>query len=150
MQRRTGVDDDLPSYSENIEDQVTHSTLESMELDEDEAIDMPYLQPAWSFSNYTESTPRGIMIQQSTVPPTSDVDEDLFSDESNRAASPASEDSRRLHDFPFDEGTTNGAFGPHRSGSTPVQDIPPTIEDYDDMAVAEVRLGDNDEITRLD
>lgn len=143
--QRTGVDDDLPSYSENIE---------SMEVDEDEGIaGIPNLSgtsPGWSFANLSSAHEMQGLAHQPIAPPGSDVEEDLFSDESNKAVSPTSDDGARLNDFRDDEGTTSGVFGSHRSGSTPVQDVPPPLADYDDPAVAEVRLGENEEMLKLD
>lgn len=145
--RRTGVDDDLPSYSENFEDQTIRPTLESMEVDDDEGI-AGISMPTWSFTGISSPHEMQSLSHEIIAPPGSDVEEDLFSDESNKAISPTSDDGGRLNDFRDDEGTTSGVFGPHRSGSTPVQDVPPLLEDYDDH-VAEVRL-ENEEMLKLD
>lgn len=154
--QRTGVDDDLPCYSENMEDQPVHSTLESMEIDEDEGIaevsNRAERSPTWSFAILSPSAHeiQGL-THQIVAPPGSDVEEeDLFSDESNKAVSPTSDDGGRLNDFRDDEGTTSGVFGPHRSGSTPVQDAPPPVEYYEDTIVAEVRLGEGEDMLKLD
>ena len=169
---RTGVDDDLPSYSfsvSNADDQPA-GTLESMEMDEeDEAIadigddfsnnTFGNHGQSWSFAGLstTDEEMTG-MTQRIPAPPGSDQDgeEDLFDDDSNKAVSPSSDSDRQITDFAEeqgpqlpsftdDEGTTSGAFGPYRSGSTPVQDVPPLVqEDYDDPAVAEVRVAEGE------
>lgn len=164
---RTGVDDDLPSYSSsvgNIGDRATEA-LQSMEVDEeDEGIAdtgdryrntvLPNISTAgWSFAN----------LSSISAPPGSDQeDEANYDDYSTKAVSPTSDsdrnigeyiddnegqgDERRLPTFIEDEGTTSGAYGSYRSSSTPVQDIPPLIEPYDEPAVAEVRVIDGDEM----
>lgn len=160
-QRRTGVDDELPCYSENSVDTLVHSTLESMEVDDvDEGIaDMSGsfhlaqgTHQRWSFSglsNPGDDNPG--MTQRVAAPPGSEGDdEDLFDSDSNKANSP-SDDGRRLADFADDEGTISGAFGPFQPGSSPVQDIPPPMEDFDEeLAVAEVRLTDGEDMTKVD
>lgn len=176
---RTGVDDDLPSYSysvSNADDQPA-GTLESMEMDEDdEAIaDIGDDYSTHVFGNHDASTNWSFaglstadeemtgMRQRIAAPPGSDQDgeEDLFDEDSTKAVSPSSDSDRHIADFAEeqgpqlpsfadDEGTTSGAFGPYRSGSTPVQDVPPLVEEeYDDPAVAEVRVAEG-EMFRLD
>lgn len=159
VQIRTGVDDELPSYSAS----AIQPTLEGMELDEeDEAIaDLHsdtfnvsrYSVPNWSFPALESNEDGELAGITHRIPMPSGSegdDEDLFDDESNKANSP-SEDGRRMAEFADDEGTTSGAFGPYRSGGTPVQDVPPPMEDYDtDPAVAEVRLTDGEEMGKLD
>lgn len=174
---RTGVDDDLPAYSfsvSNADDQPA-GTLESMEMDEeDEAIaDLGdhYSNSVfgnqgtdWSFAGLSTADEEMTgMTQRIAAPPGSDQDgeEDLFDEDSTKAVSPSSDSDRHITDFAEeqgpqlpsfadDEGTTSGAFGPYRSGSTPVQDAPPLVEEeYDDPAVAEVRVGEGD-MFRLD
>lgn len=174
---RTGVDDDLPSYSysvSNADDQPT-GTLDSMEMDEeDEAIAdigddfatnaFGNHGTGWSFAGLSTGDEEMTgMTQQIAAPPGSDQDgeEDLFDEDSTKAVSPSSDSDRHITDFgeehgpqlpsfADDEGTTSGAFGPYRSGSTPVQDVPPLVqEEYDDPAVAEVRVSEG-EMFRLD
>lgn len=159
-QRRTGVDDELPCYSENGVDALVHSTLESMEVDdEDEGIaDMngsfnlaQGTHQPWSFSSVPNlEDDMSILTRTVAAPPGSEGDtEDLFDDDSIKANSPS--DDGRLADFADDEGTTSGAFGPFQPGSSPVQDIPPLAEDFDeDPAVAEVRLTDGEDMTKVD
>lgn len=158
-QRRTGVDDDLPGYSENSADTLVRSTLESMEVDDgDEGIaDMngtsfnlaQGTHQRWSFSNLSNP---GDVTQRVPAPPGSEDDtEDLFDDDSIKANNSPSDDGRRLAEFVDDDGTTSGAFGPFPPGSSPVPDIPPPIEDFDEeLAVAEVRLTDVEEMTKVD
>lgn len=150
-QIRTGVDDDLPSYSSSIENTADNprETLENMDMtDEDEAIgDIAVPFPSglfhsnsWSFANLAPSDDRASTTHRIAAPPGSDQDgEDLFDEDSNKAVSPSSDSDRQLPGFAEDEGTTSGAFGSYRSGSTPVQDAPPPMEDYDEPVV-EVRV----------
>lgn len=159
VQRRTGVDDELPSYSQNGINALGNSTLESMEVDDlDEGIaDMHgSFHPAqvrdqhWSFSGLDDDMSG--LTQRVAAPPASEGDdEDLFDDDSNKANSP-SDDGRRLADFADDEGTTSGPFGPFlQRGSSPMQDVPPALVDYEDeLAVAEVRLTDGEDMTKVD
>lgn len=159
--RRTGVDDELPAYSENDGDALVHSTLESMEVDDvDEGIaDMSGCfnlaqgtHQRWSFSglsNLGDDT-QGIIHRVAAPPASEGDDEDLFDDDSNKANSP-SDDGRRLADFADDEGTTSGAFGPYGPDSSPLQDTPPPLEGFDEEpAVAEVRLTDGEDMTKVD
>lgn len=173
-QPRTGVDDELPSYSSsmNPSDQP-RPTLESMEMDEDEAVgDMEESfprnlfadQPVWSFEGLGSRPDDDMqgMTQTIAAPPGSDQDgdEDLFDEDSMKAVSPSSESDRLITDFTDeqgrqlpvfveDEGTTSGAFGSYRSGSTPMQDVPPLMGEDDDVAVAEVRVAEG-EMFKLD
>lgn len=156
---RTGVDDDLPSYSSSMENTADqpHDTLESMEMDEeDEAIcdivDHPFpggfhSNNSWSFANIRPSDDLTSSTSRIAAPPGSDQDgdEDLFDDDSNKAVSPSSDSDRQLPGFAEDEGTTSGAFGSgsYRSGSTPVQDVPPPTQEYEDP-VAEVRVAEGE------
>ena len=166
-QRRTGVDDELPCYSENNIDTLVHSTLESMEVDDvDEGIaDMNGASfnlargthQRWSFSNLSNPGDDTSILTQRVVaaPPGSEGDtEDLFDDDSTKANNSPSDDGRRLADFVDDDGTTSGAFGPFLPGSSPIPDIPPPIEDFEEeeeeLAVAEVRLTDGEDMTKVD
>ena len=163
-QRRTGVDDELPCYSENNIDTLVHSTLESMEVDDiDEGIaDMngasfnlaQGTHQRWSFSNLSNpGDDTSILTQRVAAPPGSEGDtEDLFDDDSTKANTSPSDDGPRLADFLADDGNTSGAFGPFPPGSSPVpEDIPPPIEDFDeDEPVAEVRLTDGEDLTKID
>ena len=160
---RTGVDDDLPSYSSsvgNIGDRAAEA-LQSMEVDEeDEGIadtgdrfrNTVLPVAGWSFAN----------LESIATPGSDQEDEAIYDDDSTKAVSPTSDsdrniddyiddnegqgDERRLPTLIQDEGTTSGAFGSYRSGSTPLQDIPPLIESYEDPAVAEVRVVEGDEM----
>lgn len=163
-QRRTGVDDELPCYSENNVDASAHPTLESMEVDDvDEGIaDMngttfnlaQGTNQQWSFSNLSNhGDDTSILTQRVAAPPGSEGDtEDLFDDDSTKANNSPSDDGRtRLADFVDDDGTISGAFGPFPPGSSPVPDIPPPMEDFDEeLAVAEVRLTDGEDTTKVD
>lgn len=163
-QRRTGVDDELPCYSENNVDTLVHSTLESMEVDDgDEGIaDMSGASfnlaqgthQRWSFSNLSNTgDDTSILTQRVAAPPGSEGDtEDLFDDDSTKANNSPSDDGRRLADFVDDDGTTSGAFGPFQPGSSPVPELPPPIEDFEEeeLAVAEVRLTDAEDMTKVD
>lgn len=174
-QTRTGVDDDLPSYSFSVSNVDDHpaGTLESMEMDEEDD-GIPDIGDHYStngFSHGTNWSFAGLstadeemtgMTQRIAAPPGSDQDgeEDLFDEDSIKAVSPSSDSDRQITDFAEetepqlpgfvdDEGTTSGAFGPYRSGSTPVQDVPPLAqEEYDDPAV-EVRVAEG-ETFRID
>lgn len=160
---RTGVDDDLPSYSSsvgNVGEQAAEA-LQSMEVDEeDEGIadtgdrfrNTVLPAESWSFGN----------LESTSAQPGSDPDEAIYDDDSTKAVSPTSDSDRNIDDYTDDnegqgddrrlptliqdEGTTSGAFGSYRSGSTPQQDIPPLIESDDDPAVAEVRVVEGDEM----
>ena len=156
-----------------IGDRATE-TLESMEMDdEDEGIAdtgdrfrnnvLPTMTMNWSFANVPSRIDDEIpeTPQQIAAPPGSDQDceENLFDDDSTKAVSASSETDRHF-DFPDDhneddrpqviftedEGTTRDVFESYRSGSTPVQDMPPLIESDYDPAVAEVRVGEGDEM----
>ena len=159
--RRTGVDDELPSYSENPVPTLEDSTLESMEVDDvDEGIaDMQGsfnlaegTHQRWSFSaisNLGDEMPS--LMQRVAAPPGSEGDdEDLFDDDDSNKANSPSDDGRQLADFADDEGTTSGAFGSFQRGNSPVQDIPPALQFEDELAVAEVRLTDGEDLTRVD
>ncbi|KAL8808646.1 MAG: hypothetical protein Q9200_004162 [Gallowayella weberi] len=147
---RTGVDDDLPSYSGN---EGPESTLESMDVDEGIAdIYEPLSQfgsrgvhQSWSFSQLRNDSED---IQVGRAPAASENgSENLFDGESTKAAtSPSSEVGDRLADFADDEGTTSGAFGPMIRGDTPLQVEPPLVPDED--VVAEVTLPDGDTMFR--
>ncbi len=160
VERRTGVDDELPGYEGPQPD-----TLESMELEEDEGIGgihgpFPATSfrstPNWSFDNLSNADQemQG-MTQVIAAPPGSDQDqnEDLFDGMSGKAASsPSSGRGRLLADFAEDEGTTAGAFGtPVRSGSPEDVEtlIPPDLEESDG-AVAELPPPQGDDIFKMD
>lgn len=163
-QMRTGVDDDLPSYSSSVGNNGDGAAeaIQSMEIDaEDEGIAdtgdhfrntvlLNSGNAGWSFAN----------LPSISAPPASDQEDEINNDDdSTKAVSPTSDsdrnigdyiddngDDRRLPTFIPDEGTTSGAFEPYRSSSTPVQDTPPLIECYDDRAVTEVRIVEEDEM----
>lgn len=150
---RTGVDDDLPAYSEKDPNPDT-STVDprglNMEpdMDEDEGISMTqgplnYVSPKsdWSFDrlNYGEHE------QITAAPHTSDNDEDLFAGDNSSTKAAGSSfsngDGDRMLDFQTDEGTTMGPFG------TPPDDEVrldvPLMEDQEEEPVAEVTLAEH-------
>ena len=150
---RTGVDDDLPAYSEN---DPNTSTLDprglNMEpdMDEDEGISMAqgplsYLSPRsdWSFDrlNYGENE------QITAAPHTSDNDEDLFAGDNSSTKAAGSSfsngDGDRMLDFQTDEGTTMGPFG-----TPPADEVRldvPLMQDQEEGPVAEVMISENEE-----
>ncbi|KAL8778763.1 MAG: hypothetical protein Q9194_001819 [Teloschistes cf. exilis] len=138
--RRTGVDDDLPSYP-------------GQEMDLDEGVADIYgplsqlgqspMHESWSFSRLPNEQEQ---LQVIRAPAASEDggSENLFDGESTKAASsPPSEDADRLAEFADDEGTTSGAFGPAIRSDTPLQVEPPLLND-DDEAVAEVTPPEGD------
>ena len=146
---RTGVDDDLPAYSEN---DPNMSTLDprglnmETDLDEDEGISMArgplnYVSPRseWSFDRLNE--------QITAAPHTSDNDEDLFAgDNSSTKAAGSSftnDDGDRMLDFQTDEGTTTGPFGTPPDHEVRL-DVP-LMQDQEEEPVAEVMIMENDE-----
>lgn len=150
---RTGVDDDLPAYSEN--DPHT-STLDPRglnlepDLDEDEGISMAQgplnyanLKSEWSFDrlHYGENE------QITAAPHTSDNDEDLFAGDNSSTKAAGSSfsngDGDRMLDFQTDEGTTMGPFGTPPDDEV-LLDVP-LVQDQEDKSVAEVMIPDNDE-----
>ena len=150
---RTGVDDDLPAYSEN--DPHT-STVDPRglnmdpDLDEDEGISMApgplnYVSPRsdWSFDrlNYGENE------QITAAPHTSDNDEDLFAGDNSSTKAAGSSfsngDGDRMLDFQTDEGTTCGPFG--TPSDDEVQLDVPLMHDQEEEPVAEVMISENDE-----
>ncbi|KAL8775233.1 MAG: hypothetical protein Q9209_000239 [Squamulea sp. 1 TL-2023] len=149
--RRTGVDDDLPSYP-GIE--APEATLESMDLDEGIADIYAPLNPmspygsggihqSWSFSQL-ENNENQLQIVRAPAASENNSEENLFDGDSTKAAtSPSSEAGDRLAEFADDEGTTSGAFGPTSRGDTPLQVGPPLLND-DDGPVAEVTLPEGD------
>ena len=146
VQRRTGVDDDLPSYSTRVVDQQVPSTLEGMDLDDDdEAVADMNIAPLhsarftpganWTFANIESSMDDEMqgMTQRSTATPASaSEDEGLFSGESNKAeAEGSSDEDRRFADFADDDqGTTSGAFRRAESPSSQ-DDLPYSLENYE-------------------
>ena len=163
MERRTGVDDELPGYED-----AQSGTLESMELEDDEGmggIHGPFQPnqfrstPNWSFDslNNDDQEMQG-MTQIIAAPPGSDQDqdEDLFEDgvdgTSSKAASLASSGRGRLADFTEDEGTTVGTFGtPLRRGSPDELQtlIPPDLEESDGP-VAELPAPQGEDMFKMD
>ncbi|KAI4198856.1 MAG: hypothetical protein LQ350_005005 [Teloschistes chrysophthalmus] len=142
--RRTGVDDDLPSYPG-----------QEMELDEGVAdiygplshIGQSPIHESWSFSRLPNEQEQLQVIRAPAASEDGGEDggsENLFDGESTKAASsPPSEDADRLAEFADDEGTTSGAFGPAIRSDTPLQVEPPLLND-DDEAVAEVTPPEGD------
>ncbi|KAL8732088.1 MAG: hypothetical protein Q9166_003042 [cf. Caloplaca sp. 2 TL-2023] len=148
--RRTGVDDELPSYSGN---EAHESTLESMDLDEGIAdIYEPLnrygsgaIHQSWSFSQL-ENNEEQLQLGRAPAGSENGSEENLFDGDSTKAAtSPSSEvgDRDRLADFADDEGTTSGAFGPTIQSDTPIQVEPPLLND-EDGPVAEVTPPEGD------
>lgn len=137
--RRTGVDDDLPSYPG-----------QEMELDEGvgdiygplSQLGQSPIHQSWSFSRLPNE-----QEQLQVRAPAASEDggsENLFDGDSTKAASsPPSEVADRLAEFADDEGTTSGAFGPAIRSDTPLQVEPPLLND-DDEAVAEVTPPEGD------
>lgn len=142
--RRTGVDDDLPSYP-------------GQEMDLDEGVADIYgplsqlgqspMHESWSFSRLPNAQEQLQVIRAPAASEDGGEDggsENLFDGESTKAASsPPSEDADRLAEFADDEGTTSGAFGPAIRSDTPLQVEPPLLND-DDEAVAEVTPPEGD------
>ena len=149
--KRTGVDDELPSYPGN---EGQEATLESMDLDEGIADLYAPLHPispygsgaihqSWSFSQLEKDEKQFRVVR---VPAASETnsDENLFEEDSTKAAtSPSSEVGDRLADFADDEGTTSGAFGPTIGEDTAVHVEGPLVNE-DDEPVAEVTLPEGD------
>lgn len=152
---RTGVDDDLPAYSEN-DPQAPMSTLDprglnmELDMDEDEGISMApgplnYVSPRsdWSFDRLND----GENDQITVAPHTSDNDEDLFAGDNSSTKAAGSSfsngDGDRMLDFQTDEGTTMRPFG------TPPDDEVrldvPLMTDQEEEPVAEVMISENDE-----
>ncbi|KAL8673311.1 MAG: hypothetical protein Q9168_002273 [Polycauliona sp. 1 TL-2023] len=150
---RTGVDDELPSYSRKDNQEAT---LESMDLDEGIADIYSPLKPvspyrsggiheSWSFSRLGND--ENIHVVRAPAASENNSDEGLFEGDSTKAeTSPSSEVGDRLADFADDEGTTSGAFGPPGRGESPLQvEVePPLIDDDDDEPVVEVTLPEGD------
>lgn len=108
---RTGVDDDLPSYSSSvgiINDREAEA-LQSMEVDEeDEGIADTGAQyrPGWTFA----------LVPSTSAPPGSDQeDEAIHDDDSTKAVSPTSDSEGNTGE---EEGTTGEAYRSYRSGNT--------------------------------
>lgn len=150
---RTGVDDDLPAYSENDPNTSTvdpRGLNMETDLDEDEGISMArgplnYVSPRseWSF----DRIPYGESEQITAAPHTSDNEEDLFAgDNSSTKAAGSSftnDDGDRMLDFQNDEGTTMGPFG-----TPPDEEVAldvPLMQDQEEEPVAEVMISENEE-----
>ena len=150
---RTGVDDDLPAYSEK-DPSVETSTVDPRglnmepEMDEDEGISMAqgplnYVSPHsdWSFDRLKY----GDHEQITAAPHTSDNDEDLFAGDNSSTKAAGSSfsngDGDRMLDFQTDEGTTMGPFGTPPDDEVPL-DVP-LMEDQEEEPVAEVTLPEN-------
>ncbi|KAL8702608.1 MAG: hypothetical protein Q9201_004214 [Fulgogasparrea decipioides] len=148
--RRTGVDDDLPSYPGPEIDEATEPTLETMDLDEGiadiyEPLNRysPVLRESWSFSQLRDDTEQ-LQVVRAPAASEDGSGENLFDGDSTKAASsPPSEVGDRLAEFADDEGTTSGAFGPTIRGDTPLQVEPPLMND-EDIPVAEVTPPEGD------
>ena len=144
---RTGVDDDLPAYSEN---DPNSSTLDPRDLDmdpdmdEDEGIGMEqgpfnYINPGsnWSFDHLGH----GENEQITAAPHTSDNDEDLFAGDNSSTKAAGSSfsngDGDRMLDFQADEGTVMGPFG-----TPPDHEIPLDVPYQEEESVIEVVIPD--------
>ena len=152
---RTGIDDDLPAYAESDPNMSNTRTIDprglNMEpdLDDDEGISMAqgplnYISPRWSFDRLND----GENEPFTTVPHTSDNDEDLFAGDNSSTKAAGSSfsngDGDRMLDFQTDEGTTMGPFGtPPPDDEVPL-DVP-LMQDQDEEPVAEVTISENDE-----
>lgn len=108
---RTGVDDDLPSYSSSvgiINDQEAEA-LQSMEVDEEDegiADTGTQFRPPWSFA----------LVPSTSAPPGSDQeDEAVHDDDSTKAVSPTSDSEGNTGE---EEGTNNETYRSYQSGST--------------------------------
>lgn len=160
---RTGVDDDLPAYSENDPREttinpkdLTDDTLEDMEMneEEDEGIGgMRSFNAPFNYSQYNQPGPQWSFQNpdQTQAPPASeggDEDEDLFEQNSNKAVGSSmtdDDDRNRMADFQDDEGTTADVFRSPRRGSTSTLDVPAQhMEEIEDEPVAEVFLQDSE------
>ncbi|CAO1603348.1 hypothetical protein XANCAGTX0491_006936 [Xanthoria calcicola] len=150
--KRTGVDDELPSYPGT---DAQEGTLESMDLDEGIADIYAPLNPSspygsggihqsWSFS-HLENDESQFQVVRAPAVSENNSDENLFDegDSTKAATSPSSEVGDRLADFADDEGTTSGPFGPTIRGDTPLQVEPPLLHD-EDVPVVEVTLPEGD------
>ncbi|KAI4277527.1 MAG: hypothetical protein LQ337_001699 [Flavoplaca oasis] len=149
--KRTGIDDELPSYPGK---DIQETTLESMDLDEGIADIYAPLNPgslygsggihqSWSFSHLENNEGR-FQVVRAPAASENNSDEGLFEGVSTKAAtSLSSEAGDRLAEFADDEGTTSGAFGPTLRGDTPVQVEPPLLN-VDDEPVVEVTLPEGD------
>lgn len=150
---RTGVDDDLPAYSENDPSAATmdpRGMNMEPDMEEDEGISMEqgpinYVSPRsdWSFNrlDYGETD------QITAAPHTSDNDEDLFAGDNSSTKAAGSSfsngDGDRMLDFQTDEGTTMGPFGTPPDHEVPL-DVP-LMQDQEEGPVAEVTIPENDE-----
>ncbi|KAI4162188.1 MAG: hypothetical protein LQ342_004208 [Letrouitia transgressa] len=146
-QRRTGVDDELPSYTTlDMDGKDTQLTTDVDEGYADISGHLHSIRPQWSFNGINQDEDNLDHVQTIRAPPGSDDgDEGLFDGDSNKAAStPDSEPSARLAiDFIEDEGTTSGAFDRPMRGDTPVQVEPPLL-DEEDEPIAELTPPDGD------
>lgn len=106
---RTGVDDELPSYSSSVGNTNDRAeALQSMEVDwEDEGIadTGARFRPGWSFAH----------LPSTSAPPGSDQeDEAVHDDDSTKAVSPTSDSEGNNGE---EEGTTSEVYRSYRSGS---------------------------------
>lgn len=153
---RTGVDDDLPAYSETDPNSDDPNTCAPRDLnmeqdeDEDEGISMMqgpmnYVSPRsdWSFDNLKFGEHEQITV----APHTSDNDEDLFAGDNSSTKAAGSSfsngDDNRMLDFQTDEGTTMGPFGTPPDHEVPL-DVP-LMQDQEEEPVAEVMISESDE-----
>ena len=163
VERRIGVNDELPGYED-----PQPGIMEGMGLEEDGEIGGmhgPFVpsqfrsSPNWSFDslNNTDQEMQG-MTQIIAAPPGSDQDndEDLFEDRagttSSKAASLASSGRSRFADFAEDEGTTAGAFGipAHMGSSDELQTLlPPDIEESEEP-VTELPAPQGEDMFKMD
>lgn len=107
---RTGVDDDLPSYSSSVGviNDRDAGALQSMEVDEEDegiADTGAQFRQRWSFA----------LVQSTSAPPGSDQeDEAVHDDDSTKAVSPTSDSEANTGE---EEGMTNETYRSYRSGS---------------------------------
>lgn len=150
---RTGVDDDLPAYSENDPNSTTYDSMGlniETDLDEDEGISMPqgplnYISSRSDLSfdrlNYGENE------QITAAPHTSDNEEDLFAGDNSSTKAAGSSfsngDGDRMFEFQTDEGTTMGLYGTPSDDEVP-HDVP-LMQDQEEEPVAEVMIPDGDD-----
>lgn len=147
---RTGVDDDLPAYSENDPNTCAPRDLNmEQDLEGDEGISMMqgpsnYRRSEWSFENLNY----GEHEQFTAAPHTSDNDEDLFAGDNSSTKAAGStfsnDDGDRMLDFQTDEGTTMEPFGTPPENEIPL-DVPLITQDQEEEPVAEVMVPENDE-----
>ena len=135
----TSDHDELPPYSAvNMTDVSHDQPMESMDVDDDEGVDMhepshltrgdlPFDSNGnWSFSNLDDN------LGTRRMPPNSE-------DEEFESVQVAGSDGDRMDDFKDDEGTTMKVWGTPTEDRAGV-DIPWQSTEYDDQEVAEINI----------